>query len=199
MGRRSKSHPRCPQCRLHVERCMCDAFRPMATNTRLLLLLHQREWKKNTNTGRIALHALENATHVLRGLPGEPLDLAELRDPTRRVLLLFPREDAVVLTPEVMASDPRPVTLVVPDGNWSQARRVVRREEALVQAEAIVPPPGAATRYRLRDETTDEGMATAEAVARVLGVLEGPAVQDEIERLFDLFVTRTLATRGVAT
>lgn len=167
----------------------------MATRTRLALILHQREWKKSTNTGRVALHALENAHHFLRGVPEAPLDLGALEDPERRLLLLFPREDAVPLSPAVVAADPRPVTLIVPDGNWSQARRVVRREPLLARTPAVVPPPGPPTRYRIRDETTDEGMATAEAIARALGVLEGPAVQAEIERLFDLMVSRTLATR----
>lgn len=167
----------------------------MATRTRLALILHQREWKKSTNTGRLALLALDNACHLLRGQPETPLDLAALDDPARRLLLLFPREDAVPLTPALVAEDPRPVTLVVPDGNWSQARRVVRREPLLASTPAVLPPPGPPTRYRIRDETTEEGMATAEAIARALGVLEGLEVQREIERLFDLMVERTLATR----
>jgi len=181
---------------LHDELCMCDEFAPLETRTRLVVIMHRREAKKNTNTARVALRTLTNAEVMLRGVDGAPLDLPQLEDSARRVLVLFPREDAGVLTAELVAADPRPVTLVVPDGTWSQARRLMRRESWLASAEAVLPPPGPPTRYHLRRETATDGLATAEAIARAMGVLEGAAAQAEIERVFDIMVARTLATRG---
>ncbi|NQW61949.1 MAG: DTW domain-containing protein, partial [Deltaproteobacteria bacterium] len=84
----------------------------------------------------------------------------------------------------------------VPDGTWAQTRRCSRREEVLARAEAVVPPDAGPTRYHLRYEHVHGGLGTGEAIARAFAVLEGPAVGDAIQRVFDLQVVRTLATRG---
>lgn len=180
---------------MHTALCICDELTLRPTRTRVALVMHHREVKKSTNTGRLALLMLENSVCFVRGRAEEPADLSELGDPSRRNFVLFPREDAVELTPGLVASDPRPVTLIVPDGTWGQARRAVRREPALRAATAVLPPDDGPTRYRLRDEPIEGGLGTAEAIARALGVLEGAEVRRELERVFDLMVERTLDTR----
>lgn len=196
MTNRISNAPRCGRCRMQVADCLCGEIVPLETRTRLALILHHREVEKPTNTGRIGLLVLQNAVSFVRGTEDAPADLSSLADPARRLLLLFPREDARVLTPELIAADPRPITLAVPDGTWAQARRCARREAVLAAAEAVVPPPAGPTRYLLRHEHVHGGLGTGEAIARAFSVLEGQAVGDAIQRLFDLQVRRTLATRG---
>ena len=195
MGRRKKQHERCVDCALHLEDCLCGWRAPLAIDTHVALVLHRREVKKPTNTGRLAELALTNRSLFVRGHEDDAPALERLNDPTRRLCVLFPREDAVVLTPEWRERDPRPVTLIVPDGTLGQARRAVRREPVLSAAEAVVPPDGAPTRYRLRREHVDGGLATFEAVARALWVLESPDVQAVLEAWFDAFVERSLARK----
>lgn len=180
---------------MHTHMCICDEFRVLETRTRLALIMHQTETHKPTNTGRVALRTLQNSELFVRGLESGPVSLASLADPERRTLILFPSDDAVELTREFVESDPRPITLAVPDGTWGQARRAVRREPELQAATRVIAPAGPPSRYLLRKEHEDHGLATIEAIARAFGVLEGPHVQEELERIFDLMVSRTMLTR----
>ena len=50
--------------------------------------------------------------------------------------------------------------------------------------------------YRLRSESHPAGLATIEAIARAMGILEGPHVQEALERVFRAMVERTLWVRG---
>jgi DTW domain-containing protein YfiP len=50
--------------------------------------------------------------------------------------------------------------------------------------------------YRLRHHPDPRFVATFEAVARALGILEGPAVQADLERVFQVVVERMLWSRG---
>jgi DTW domain-containing protein YfiP len=50
--------------------------------------------------------------------------------------------------------------------------------------------------YRLRSEHHPDGMATFEAIARTLGVIEAEAVQEKMEHIFRVFTDRMLYTRG---
>ena len=194
MGSRKKRHERCPECRLHVELCLCDSLPQIATSTRIILVTHRRELSKPTNTGRLALLALNDCQLHVRGQRDHPADLSGVSDAGRRTWLLFPREDAVVLSTELVDADPRPITLIVPDGNWGQARRAVRREPDLAALSAVYLPPGRPSRYRLRRESVPGGLATAETIARALGVIEGPEVRRQMESVFEMMVERTLET-----
>lgn len=167
----------------------------MQTETRLALIWHRDEERKPTNTGRVAVHSLLNSETYIRGIKDQPVDLSPLEDPKRRVLVLFPTSGVRVLTREVVEESPLPITLIVPDATWGQARTIVRREPILARAEKVIPPPGPPTRYLLRHAHDTSNLGTAEAIARAFGVLEGPKVQTEIERMFELMVQRTLEMR----
>ncbi|MCO5167436.1 MAG: DTW domain-containing protein [Planctomycetes bacterium] len=193
MGRRANGRLlRCAGCALPPDLCLCDALRPIAARTRVVVLMHASERTKPTNTGRLVPRLLEGGEVRLRGAPGAPLDLVDLADPARRLLVLDP--DGVAL--DAAEDDARPVTLLVPDGTWRQARRIVTREPGLARATRVRLPAGGPTRYRLRDSGAPTRLATLEAVARALGALEGPAAQAHLEAAFDLLVERTLRLRG---
>lgn len=181
---------------MHEENCICEHVPRLSTRTRLCLVMHCREVKKPTATGPLALAALSNSEFYEHGVAGRPLDLSQLHEQERRVLVLFPSEDARPLSAELLAEDPRPVTLVVPDGNWRQATRIPQRVPGVTEAERVTLPSGPATRWGIRRETREEGLATFEAIARAFGILESPEVQTRLEAVFDRMVQTTIAQRG---
>jgi len=159
--------------------------------------MHHREQIKTTATGPLALEALPNSELRIHGQKDLTLDLSDLNVPERRTLLLYPAEDAPILSKDFLDQDKRSVTLVVPDGNWRQASRMGRRLPGLEHAEIVRLPEGARTRWGIRREHHREGLATFEAIARALGIIESPDVQAGMEVLFSLMVQRTLDSRGV--
>lgn len=158
--------------------------------------MHRHEEEHTTNTGRLAALALTNSAVVTRGDPLRRItpDALGAHDGDR--LVLFPSDDAVVLDDTFAASLRRPVTLVVPDGNWRQARRAFRREPLLQPMTRVRLEAGPSSEYSLRRVTRADGISTLEAIARALGVLEGTAVREDLERLFLTVVERVLWSRG---
>jgi DTW domain-containing protein YfiP len=176
---------------------MCLLIPRLVTRTRLLLVIHRSEDRKPTNTGRLASECLVNSEVVVRGHRGsraEPLPIPDGTVP----LLLYPAEDAVPLVDLAPSLGTSPITLVVPDGNWRQASKVRNRVPGMRDVACVTLPASDATPsvYRLRAEAHAHGLATIEATARALGVLEGPAVQEALEFPFRAMVERTLWARG---
>jgi DTW domain-containing protein YfiP len=196
MGSRSKRSERCRRCRLHVHLCICESIPCYTLDTRLVLVMHRREQKKVTATGPLALEVLPNSELRLHGHQDRPLDFSDLVVPGRRILLLYPRDDAPILSRRLIDRDTRPVTLVVPDGNWRQAAKMGRRLPGLENAEMVRLPEGPPTRWGVRRENHAQGLATFEAIARAFGIIESPAVQSGMEAIFNLMVERTLCSRG---
>ncbi len=193
MSRRANGHLRCPRCRAHLGLCFCDQIGSIQTRTRLVLVIHRFEARKTTNTGRIAVECLPNSEVWVRG--GEDRHDADFElDPERQAVLLYPDEGAVPLVDFVGSS--RPLTLVVPDGTWRQARKVRHRMPSLSTIPVVGLPPGPPSCYGLRHESREGGLSTLEAIARALSVLEGEAVGQGLMRVFRLMVERTLWTRG---
>ena len=196
MGTRSKRSERCHQCRLHTRLCVCGDKPRHDLATRLILVMHHREWTKPTATGPLALAVLANSELRIQGDREQQLDFSDLDTPERRTLLLYPGEGAPVLNRDFLAADPRPVNLVVADGTWRQASRMGRRLPGLEHAVMVRLPEGAKTCWGVRREFHPEGLATFEAISRALGIIESPEVQESMEGLFSLMVARTLQARG---
>jgi DTW domain-containing protein YfiP len=178
---------------MHQSLCVCSLIPRIATRTRLVLVIHKSEDRKSTNTGRLATECLVNSEVVVRGgldASGERVPIPAGSAP----VLLFPAEDAVPL--DALPRDDRPVALVVPDGNWRQASKVRARVPGMRAVPCASLPPGPPSIYRLRSEAHAHGLATIEAIARAMGILEGPAVQAALELPFRAMVERTLWSRG---
>lgn len=144
---------------------------PIATLARVILLQHPRERDVAIGTAHMARICLANAElHVGVEWGGSPALARAHDDPTRPAVLLYPGEGARDVAHE---PPPGPVTLVVVDGTWTQARHVIERNPALLALPRYAFTPAAPSEYRIRREPSVEYVSTIEALAHVLGVLEG--------------------------
>lgn len=199
MSVRKKTQDRCLNCLMRNELCICDFIPRLVTKTKVVLVIGKREIKVPTNTGRLAAQALENSVILIRGDQDRPYDLKEHLNPNGRNLLLYPHDDAEELTPKMFEKNEtsEPWTLVVPDGNWRQTFKMRHRDPAMASLRTVKIPQGLPSVYRVRKETKPEGLATIEAIARALGIIEGKEIQTALEDLMNIMVTRTLSSRGI--
>lgn len=195
-GKRKTQNP-CPGCALHLTLCLCDQIPSLDTKTRVSVIIHYRELRRTTNTGSLAVRALKNSEIRVRGEGRVALDLSDLLGTEYQPLLFFPSEDAVDLTPEFLSQFDRPIHLIVPDGNWRQASKVnTRHPELNGVPRVMIKEKNSATQF-LRKESSPEGMATLQAIAHALRVIEGLPIFEPLIALYDLKLARTLAGRGV--
>lgn len=145
------------------------------------------------------MESLKNSEMRVRGLDSRPLDLQDLLAPTHHPLLLYPSENSVELNAPFVSSLKKPVLLIVPDGNWRQASKVHYRHQELSVVQRVHlklrPTP---TEGFLRLETVPNGMATLEAIAEAMHILEGAEVGLSLKTLYQAKLRQTLLGRGSA-
>lgn len=180
---------------MHVTLCICDAMPRLEPRTRLALFLHHREVGKPTNTGQLAARCMPNSVVSVIGEPDRPATLPAI-EAHEQPLLLYPADDAVPISE--YATSERPVVLLVPDGSWRQAHKMRRRIPGLAEVPCVTLPEGSRTSYRLRSENHEGGLATLEAIAHALRILErdGEAIATALLDVFRIMVDRTLWLRG---
>lgn len=186
----------CRACRLQGWLCVCaDAPRVLA-RTPLLLVAHVHDLPRTSNTVRLLALALGHLTLLPHGVFPAPADPTAHVPAGTTPLVLFPGHGAKPLTPELLAALPSPPALVVPDGNWKQASRMVKRLPLLAGAAKVSLPDRAFPGSAVRRNHERHHMSTYEAVAQALGILEGEAVSAPLLDFYRRATDRMLLVRG---
>jgi DTW domain-containing protein YfiP len=177
--------------------CICGAIPRLDLTTRVCLVIHVNELRRSSNTGRLALRALVNSEMRVRGETRERLDLSDVLTYGYRTFLFYPTVDAVELNHELVAQDPTPIQLIVPDGSWRQAGKVHYRHHELKDVLRVKISAPNLAKFHLRAQHKPEGMATLQAIAHALGVIEGELVKARLMKLYQAKLERTLIARGM--
>ncbi len=171
----------CFRCMRPERVCYCSVLPKLTTRSRVVLLQHPRESRVAIGSAHMASLCLPSSELHVGVSWDDSKDLARvLSDPTRPAALLYPGEGAIDV---VRHPPPGPITLVVVDGTWWQARKLVRQSRVLssLPRYAFVPP--SPSEYRIRKEPHPDYVSTIEALMHVLGAIEG-----EPERFRELLV-----------
>ncbi|NWL76084.1 DTW domain-containing protein [Pseudomonas taiwanensis] len=189
--------PSCPRCQRPESHCLCPLIPHLASRTRVLLLQHPSEVSHALNTARLAALGLANAELRV----GERFtDLAETFADTRyRACLLFPGDDARPVAEVAGDDDPRPLLLVVPDGTWRKARKLLYLNPELEALPRVTLPDGLTSRYRLRKAPMAGALSTLEAIVTALDILETPTRYDDLLRPFEALIQGQIEAMGEET
>lgn len=170
----------CERCKRPVAWCWCAHVPQLHAKTRVVFLQHPRERNVAIGTARMAHLALAGSQLVSprgEGLTWDALPaIADVFAPDAHAAVLFPGDGARDVYDWVNDTESGPPrTLVVVDGTWSQAKKLLKLNPRLAALPRVSYRPPAPGNYRIRKEPSDECLATIEAVSAVLGILEGRA------------------------
>jgi DTW domain-containing protein len=197
MKRKQTTNGRCESCGVSVAACLCDVIPRIELKTKVCLVIHHREMSRSSNTGLLAIRALVNSEVRVRGEHREALDLKELLTGQYRSFLFYPSADAVELDQVLVMQEPTPIQLLVPDGTWRQARKIHSRHPELSDLPRVKISTPNSSIYQLRVQSRPERMATLQAIAHGLGIIEGDSVRAQLMKLYQAKIERTLRGRGI--
>jgi len=161
----------CFRCFRPASVCFCKEVPILPTRTKVLILQHPREEFMPIGTARMASLCLPQSSLLVgTSFDRHPEVEAALSDPTRQAVLLWPGGDARDLALEPPQG---PTTLIVVDGTWALAKKLVRVNPRIASLPRYSLTPPRPSEYRIRSEPKDTCVSTIEAVMFALGLLEG--------------------------
>jgi len=189
----SPARQRCQHCTRPLAHCLCGLIPSLSSRTRILLLQHPDEAKHALNTARLVALGLQNVQLLI----GEKFDDLEryIQQPGYRACVLFPGEDAQELRAYQAAQ--QPLLLIVPDGTWRKARKILYCNPLLTALPRVTLAPGLSSRYRLRKAPDEHALATIEAVTYALSALEPNADFSPLLRPFEALIEGQIRAMGV--
>ncbi len=186
------ARPRCPQCTRPLAQCLCSLIPSLPSRTRVLVIQHPDEAKHALNTARFVALGLQNVQLII----AETLDSIEqyLQLQGYKACVLFPGEQAQELS--AYQTDQLPLLLIVPDGTWRKARKILHCNPLLAALPRVTLPAGLTSRYRLRKAPIQESLATVEAVSYALNILEPEADFSPLLRPFEALIEGQIQAMG---
>ena len=186
------SRAQCPRCLRPQTHCLCPLIPHLDSRTRVLVLQHPSEVSHALNTARLAALGLSNAELIV----GEVFeDLPKLLNrPGYQARLLFPAEDAQPL--QAYAPNDQPMLLVVPDGTWRKARKMLHLNPLLAVLPRVTLTEGGVSRYRLRKAPGPGALSTIEAIVQALETLEAPTTFAPLLKPFEALIEGQIAAMG---
>ncbi|MDF1844276.1 MAG: DTW domain-containing protein [Rubripirellula sp.] len=181
-GKPKNTAKRCWQCFRPHATCFCDEVQPIANRTSVVILQHRRERFHPFNTARI-VHQWLQRCELIAGHNSELSLQFDAFPLARRVGLLFPGEDAKLLTE--LNPEERPDQLVIPDGTWHHVKTLMREIPRLQTLPKYRLAPTSPGRYRIRREPNRHALSTLEATVSALQSLEPET--SGLTRLTDAF------------
>jgi DTW domain-containing protein YfiP len=192
--RRSPPENRCPNCRINIRYCFCHHFFHYQNKHRLLIIRHFRERHLPTSTAWPFPKLLSNAHILDRGKERE-LPIHNHLNSDFDSYVLFPDENAQELTPDFAASLKKPIQLIVPDGTWSQARKIKKREPQLKNLPSLKISKMSGN-YFLKHSPVSGGVSTFEAIAHAYAILENKDLGEALLAFFTMMIEHHLIARG---
>lgn len=164
----------------------------MVNRTRVLILQHPDEAKHRLNTARLAVLGLQHAELMV----GECFpQLTEILE-SATASLLFPQKELNQPGPRAMCQAAKPSLLIVPDGTWRKARRIISANSVLETLPRLSLPAGEPSAYRIRKTREPGAVSTIEAIERALSMLEPEVDFRALLKPFNVLVGQQIEAMG---
>ena len=187
----------CPVCKLYNDICICSEIQEFTLDTRISILMHIKEKRKVSNTGKIANLCLSNSQIIFKGEKHPTTDIKDLISEDHINLILYP-DATSELNKEFVAKFDKPINLILLDGNYNQAGKMFRLEETLRKAKTVRLPLGQIRKCNLRSPLHQEQISTIEAILNALEIIGDNSANEYMEYLFNEMTLR-LKKRGQGT
>ncbi len=193
----SVTRPRCERCLRPAQHCLCPLIPNINSETRLLIVQHPSEQNHALNTARLLALGLQHAELLIaESLIEYPHWIAALQDPQWRTELLFPGPEVPLLS--IQSQDSRPRRLVLLDGTWRKARKLMHLNPALQALPRVSLPDSLRSRYRLRKVPQPGALSSIEAGVEALRILEPALSVDPLLAPFDALIEAQIKAMGPA-
>lgn len=185
--------PRCERCQRVAAYCLCAHIPALYSRTRVLILQHPAEAKHPLNTARLAALGLQNAElWIGQYFP----ELDSVIDSVEQASLLFPTKNAGACLSSVARCEGGSSLLIVPDGTWRKARKIIHTNPVLSALPRLSLTQGQPSAYRVRKAPHAAAVSTIEAIVRALTILEPQQDFKPLLRPFSVLVEQQIQAMG---
>ncbi|MEL0610882.1 tRNA-uridine aminocarboxypropyltransferase [Vibrio echinoideorum] len=173
-----------------THQCICHLIPSIESQTDLVLLTHENELSRDTNTGKLLQQSLQQCQSFVWQRKTPPAELmALLEDKTRQPFLLFPSDTSIECQQAVMtkAMSPKPLFIIL-DGTWQEAKKMLNKSIWLQSIPQVHLNITSESSYTLRRNQDSGHLCTCEVGVELLKALGEDEQAQQIDGYFQHYL-----------
>jgi DTW domain-containing protein YfiP len=184
---------KCYRCYRPLSSCMCSYVRAIATETKFVILMHPKEFKKTKNgTGRLTHLSLPNSELYIDVDFSEHTAINALIDnPHNICYVLYPGKNSLNLNTEKLEHHGKQVVLFIIDSTWPCSVKILRLSRNLQTLPKISFTHSKNSQFMIKEQPKEFCLSTIESTLSILELLNKQGVETieegSLERFLDPF------------
>ena len=186
----SQNRAICYDCYRPKSSCMCAYIHAFDTNTRFVLLMHPKEFRKTKNgTGHFTNLSLNHCEiHVGVDFSKHEVINAMIEDQNHACYVLYPGEKSINLNETPIGSKKKNTVLFLIDSTWPCSRAILRASKNLDQLEKVSFTHSKSSNFMFKEQPQDYCLSTMESTLCVLELLNAHQAEQIAQKDLDHFL-----------
>jgi DTW domain-containing protein YfiP len=190
-----ESREKCYRCYRPVSSCMCAYLQPIKTDTKFVILMHPKEFKKTKNgTGRLTHLSLPNSElYIDVDFSHHAAINAMIDDPNNLCCILYPGKNALNLAKEKFDTFGKQLIIFIIDATWPCSVKMLRISQNLQKLSRVSFTHSKNSQFQIKEQPKEFCLSTIESTQTILELLNIQGIEEikteELKHFLDPFLS----------
>jgi DTW domain-containing protein YfiP len=185
----------CYKCYRPVSSCLCAYIKPLKTDTKFIILMHPKEFKKTKNgTGHLTHLSLSNSELFI------DIDFSEhaiinslIEDGNNACYVLYPGKESVNLNTQGISIEEKQLVIFLIDSTWPCSVKMLRLSKNLNVLPKLSFTHTKSSQFKIKEQPKEFCLSTIESTLTVIELLNKRGVETIKQENLDHFLDPFLA------
>lgn len=181
---------KCYECYRPKKSCMCQYIQKIETNTRFIIIMHPKEFKKTkNNTGRFTHLSLPNSK-IYIGIDFNQHDEinALLNDENNNCFVLYPDKNSIKLNHQSIQKESKNNIIFIIDSTWPCSNKILAVSKNLSSLPKVSFEHNKASAYKIKTQPNKYCLSTIESTLCILELLNHHKIETISQNALDNFL-----------
>ena len=175
-----QSRDKCYKCYRPQTSCMCKYINTIDTNTKFIILMHPKEFKKTKNgTGHFTHLSLSNS-EIFIGIDFNNNDKINsiLNDKNNNCFVLYPGQNSISINNQSLEEDGKDIVIFIIDSTWPCSKKILAVSKNISKLQKISFVHSKLSQFKIKIQPNEYCLSTIESTQVVLELLNNHHIEN---------------------
>ena len=182
---------KCYECYRPKKSCMCDYIEKIETNTKFVIIMHPKEFKKTkNNTGRFTHQSLPNSK-IYIGIDFNNDDEINsiIQDKNNSCYVLYPGNDSIKLNHQTIQVKNKTNVIFIIDSTWPCSNKILAVSKNINALPKVSFVHDKSSAYKIKTQPNEYCLSTIESTLCILELLNKHKIENISHESLNHFLT----------
>jgi len=184
------SREKCYRCYRPKSSCMCEYIDTIDTNTKFVILMHPKEFKKTKNgTGHFTHLSLKNSEIYIGIDFTYHKEINQLINDNNNICyVLYPGDDSIELNKQTIKEDGKNIVIFIIDSTWPCSKKILAVSKNIAQLQKISFTHNKLSQFKIKIQPNEYCLSTIESTQVILELLNYHNIENIDSKSLEKFI-----------